>query len=172
MESYSAAMKSKMVQRMLGPEKRSLTQLSSETGISQSSLYKWKVAAKVGGMKTGTKTPTEAKRPEDWTAAEKLAAVIESRALTDEGLGAFLRNKGLHEAQVAQWEERALAALSPTKAVRGASSDQRRVRDLEKELRRKDKALAEAAALLILQKKAQAIWGDVDDDTNSESGAS
>ena len=45
------------------------------------------------------------------------------------------------------------------------SPEARRIRELEKELRRKDKALAETAALLVLKKKANAIWGDEDDDT-------
>lgn len=49
------------------------------------------------------------------------------------------------------------------------SVESRRVRELERELRRKDKALAEAAALLVLQKKVQALWGDGDDDTKKES---
>jgi len=59
-----------------------------------------------------------------------------------------------------------LEALSPQ---RKTSGDSRKVRELEKELRRKDKALAEAAALLVLQKKAQALWGDEDDDTGPKS---
>jgi transposase len=55
-----------------------------------------------------------------------------------------------------------LEALGPQKK---ASSDSKRVRELEKQLRRKDKALAEIAALLVLPKKVQAICGDEDDDT-------
>ena len=57
------------------------------------------------------------------------------------------------------------AKASATKASGGARrAERKKTRRLEKELRRKDKALAEAAALLVLQKKAQAIWGDDGDD--------
>ena len=108
------------------------------------------------------------KRPQDWNAKEKLAAVLEDAALSDEDLGAFLRSKGLHEAQLQQWQEQMLSGLNPAPAQRGKKTPEgKRVRELEKELRRKDKALAETASLLVLKKKAQAIWGDEDDDTES-----
>ena len=108
------------------------------------------------------------KRPQDWSAKEKLAAVLEAAALRDEELGAFLRSKGLHEAQLQQWQEQMLSGLNPAPAQRGKKAPEtKRVRELEKDLRRKDKALAETAALLVLKKKAQAIWGDGDDDTES-----
>lgn len=108
--------------------------------------------------------PKKEKRPEDWSPAEKLAAVMEASQLRDVELGEFLRRKGLHEAQLTQWRQSALEALGSAKPSR-TSTESRRVRELEKQIRRKDKALAEAAALLVLQKKIQAIWGDGDDDT-------
>ena len=108
------------------------------------------------------------KRPQDWSAQEKLAAVMEAASLSDEELGAFLRSRGLHEAQLQQWRDLMLAGLEPMTVQRGKKAPEtKRVRELEKELRRKDKALAETAALLVLKKKAQAIWGDEDDDTDS-----
>ena len=102
------------------------------------------------------------KRPQDWSAEEKLAAVLEAASLTEEEFGAFLRSRGLHEAQLQQWRDQMLVGLEPKPAKR---VETKRIRDLEKELRRKDKALAETAALLVLKKKAQEIWGDEDDDT-------
>lgn len=107
-----------------------------------------------------------AKRPQDWTAEEKLAVVIEAAGVSDEELGAFLRRRGLHEAQLREWRQQVLAGLGnrPARAAR-PTGEARRVKELEKELRRKDKALAEAAALLVLQKKVRAIWGDGDDAT-------
>jgi transposase len=155
---------------MLMPGAKSIGTISSETGISESALYKWRQAARVGKMMKHPKTSVEAaKRPEDWTASEKFSAVIESMSLKDEELGAFLRNKGLHEAQLSQWHASALAGLSSTKQGRG---EQRHVRELEKDLLRKDKALAEAAALLILQKKAHAIWGAEEEDMKLGTGSS
>ena len=62
----------------------------------------------------------------------------------------------------------ALGGSGPRPTERARSEDKRRLKKLERELARKDKALAEAAALLVLQKKVQAIWGDEDDDTDEE----
>jgi transposase len=166
--TYSAAFKSKMVQRMLGPQGRSALSLSGETGVSQSSLSKWLRQAEVRTMTERPKPPKNEKRPEDWTASEKLAAVMEANGLTDAELGEFLRRKGVHEAQLMQWRRAMLEALGTEKTSR-ASPETRRVRELEKQLLRKDKALAEAAALLVLQKKVRAIWGGGDDDTEPES---
>jgi len=114
-----------------------------------------------------------AQPPHQWKAAEKVAVVLEAAGVTEADLGAFLRRKGLHAAQLAEWRkqvtEAGVAAFQgvATKAARKTTAvAAKRVRELERELRRKDKALAEAAALLILKKKVQAIWGDEDDDTN------
>ena len=169
MPTYSEAFKSKMVQRMLGPQARSAISLSGETGISQSSLSKWLREAKVRPMADERKPPKKEKRPEDWTAAEKLSAVMDASRLSDAELGEFLRRNGLHEAQLTQWRQAALEALGAGTKPSRAPAESRRVRELEKEVQRKDKALAEAAALLVLQKKVRAIWGDGDDDTEPES---
>jgi len=120
-------------------------------------------AATVGTMKN--------KRPQDWSTKEKWQAVVEAEGLCDEELGAFLRRKGLHRAHLERWRAAMQSALgSGTTSSTKRSPEARRVRELEKELRRKDKALAEASALLVLKKKAQAIWGDEDDDTIPRNG--
>jgi transposase-like protein len=112
-----------------------------------------------------------AKRPQDWTAEEKLAAVIEAAAVAEEDLGGFLRRQGLHEAQLNEWRRQVLASLGkPPARSSKRSVEARRVKELEKELHRKDKALAETAALLVLQKKVQALWGDGDDTTAQKNG--
>ncbi|WP_438032776.1 transposase [Sorangium sp. So ce204] len=97
--------------------------------------------------------PAAARRPEDWTPEQKLRAVTEAAALSERELGEFLRREGLHEAQLTEWRKAALEALGgPAKPGHGTAPS-RRVRELERQLRRKDKALAEAAAILVLQKK-------------------
>lgn len=173
---YSEAFQTLMVQKMTSPDRVDVAALVEETGVSRSTLYRW--ADEAGKLtqldvENPIKTdplqrPCRMKRPQDWSAKEKLAAVLEAAALSDEELGAFLRRKGLHEAQLQQWQEQMLSGLTPVPAQRGKKAPEtKRVRELEKELRRKDKALAETAALLVLKKKAQAIWGDGDDDTES-----
>ena len=114
-----------------------------------------------------------AKRPQDWSAEEKLAAVIEAASVAEAELGAFLRARGLHQAQLQEWRQRLLASLSerPAGAAKRTRAEARRIRQLEHELTRKEKALAEAAALLMLKKKARAIWGDEDEPTPAPSGS-
>lgn len=180
MMEYSEGFKSKMVQRMTGPRGKTATALASETGISQPTLSRWLRASRatVAVMSKDpsqvtepspepTPPPSKApRRPEDWSAEERLKAVLDSSKLSGAELGAFLRREGLHEATLRQWRAAALEGLS---AQRPSRAEQKRVQQLEKELRRKDKALAEAAALLVLQKKVHALWGDGDDDTEPKS---
>ena len=142
-----------MVQRMVGPSAVSANQLSSEVGISQSSLSKWlrESGSRMGRVsRTPPPSDRDARRPEDWSAEERLRVVMEASRLRDEELRAFLRREGIHEATLAEWKASVLEALGSPRKV---SAESKRVRELEKQLRRKDKALAETAALLVLQKK-------------------
>lgn len=172
---FSEKFKSRMIAKMVGPDGMSANVLSGEVGISQPTLSRWlREARNVPGMAKKSRSARKKvrpQRPQDWSPEEKFRVVLESRGLTDEELGAFLRKEGLHQAQLDEWSETAQSSLSVSKgAKKKASAESKRIRELERELHRKDKALAEAAALLILKKKAQAIWGDEDDDTKPRSG--
>lgn len=165
MSPYSESLRSKLVQKMSAPGGPSATALAQEVGISQSTLSRWLRAVRVEGM-----TNKKSRRPQDWTAAEKLAAVLEAAPLSEEALGGFLRRKGLYRTHLDQWREQMLHGLEANKQRSRSTAKERQVRELQKELRRKDAALAETAALLVLKKKAQAIWGDEDDRTPPRSG--
>ncbi len=175
---YSETLKARMVQKLADPRGPSATQLAEQVGIPQSTLSRW---LRRGGTFGGNgristdhvRRATMAKRPQDWTAEEKLQAVIEAGSVSEEELGAFLRRQGLHEAQLRAWRQQVLQGLekAPARGSKKRTPEGRRVRQLERELDRKDKALAEAAALLVLKKKAQAIWGDEDDDTTKKSAS-
>ncbi len=131
-------------------------------GLPQPTLSRWLREARTIGV---VNTPGK-----KWTGAEKLRVLVEAGRLDEGKLGEFLRREGLHEAQLKQWRAEAEAALGETAKRHGKrSAESKRVRELERELRRKDKALAEASAILVLKKKAAAIWGDVDDDTKDGS---
>ena len=160
MQQFSDAFKQRLVQRLVGPHAVSANALAEEVGVSQESLSRWLRAARsVGGM-----TPSSKK---SWTGAEKLRVVTEARGLTGSALGAFLRREGLHETQLLAWRAAAEVALgAPVRPRPGGSPEAKRILELERELRRKDKALAETAALLVLKKKVQAIWGDADEPTD------
>jgi len=172
-KEYSEAFKSKLVQRMLMPGGLSANALSQEVGINQPTLSRWLREATTLGHVTKKRRKqavppirlAEQKRPEDRSADEKLRLVLEASALDEGGLGEFLRRHGIHEADLTNWRQAALLGLTAPQSVQARSGDTKRVRELEKELRRKDKALAETAALLVLQNKVRAIWGDGDDDT-------
>jgi transposase len=176
---YSETFKAQMVQKLTRPGSPSATELSKEVGVHQSTLSRWVRRARyVPEAWRGTHTIADeprrtmpSRRPQDWTAEEKLAAVIEAASVPDEELGVFLRKKGLHEANLRQWRQEMLTGLGESKArSSNRSAETRRIRELERELTRKEKALAEAAALLILKKKAQALWGDEDDTTAPKKG--
>lgn len=109
-----------------------------------------------------------ARRPQDWTAEEKLRAVVETLDLEGEALGEYLRRHGIHREQLDQWRGTAKAALQQPAARQRQKGDSKRIKELERELHRKEKALAEAAALLVLRKQAHALWGDADDDTDGK----
>ena len=107
------------------------------------------------------------RRPGEWKPEEKLQLLAQAEGLAGDALGEFLRREGVHEADLAEWRSAALVALGP-RSKPPVSGDAKRVRELERELLRKDKALAETAALLVLKKKVQDYWGDEDDSTKKE----
>lgn len=101
-----------------------------------------------------------------WNARERLLALQESHALSGVALHAWCREKGLFEHQLKQWND-AFCAVGATASVPGAEHRQTHAAlrelqvshdQLQRQMRRKDKALAEAAALLVLQKKFRALW--------------
>jgi transposase len=144
---------------MLPPGGMSANSLAAKTGLNQSTLSRWLIDARTdGGIMD--------KPAKKWTPAEKLRVVVEASKLSDDELGEFLRREGVHEARLKEWREAAEASLVDTpRSKKKTSAEAKRIQELEREVRRKDKALAEASALLILKKKVDLIWGDVDDDT-------
>lgn len=173
-----------MIQQMTGTDPMTAGALSQKAGIAQSTLSRWLREAcvfEIGPEKdsaTGivpkvNTTMMTPKRPQDWTPEDKFKVVLEASRLSDDEIGAFLRRKGLHETHLQQWRYQMLGGLQnglPGKKGKKKSPEDKRIRQLEKELTRKDKALAETAALLVLKKKVQAIWGDEDDDTPKRNG--
>jgi len=176
---YSEAFKRRMVQKLFGPNAMSEHALARQEGVSQASLSRWKNRAATLGVMSkhdehnGSTDTTTPRRPQDWSMEEKLQVVLETATLSDAELGAYLRRKGLHEGTLKQWRASVSQALGKPQSKPKKSQEhkdaEKRVRALERELKRKNAALAETAALLVLKKKAQAIWGDEDDDTDPKS---
>ena len=162
MRTYPEEFKKAMVTKLTGPGARSASELADEVGIHQTTLSRWirtYATFEVGGM-------MKAKRPQDWSAEDRLEAIIEYESLGEEQRGEYLREKGLHTANVESWKEEIVQAYKSVHQQKKRRGDpqNKRIEELERELRRKDKALAETAALLVLKKKAEQIWGDRGED--------
>jgi len=169
---YSEGFKGQMVRRMAGSHRISASALSKEVGVPQATLSRWLLRARsVGRMNTHEdQGENAAKSPRQWSAEEKFQVVLEAAALSADQLGAFLRQKGLHAARLEEWRsivaQSATAALATSKKNK-RSPESKKILELERELQRKDKALAEVTALLALKKKLEAILGEEDDDTDA-----
>lgn len=158
MQYYPEDFKKAMVVKMAAPGAQSATALAKETGVPQSTLSRWLRSYATVRLEGEA---MRQRRPQDLSAEEKLEALLEYERSSEEQRGVFLRQKGLHEATLEKWKKEMLEALKIKAFVGGKKDPQRkRIAALERELRRKEAALAEAAALLVLKKKADAIWGD------------
>lgn len=161
-----------MVRRLVGPNAVTVTELGRESGIPLSTLSRWLqgaasirlVTKKEDGLETAASTDPAARRPQDWSALERAQLVLEAAALGEQELGELLRRRGLHREQLDEWRASLEDALSHPRSRR--SGEAKRIKELEREVAYKDKALAETAALLVLQKKLQLLFPvDEDDDT-------
>ena len=172
---YTDSFKAKMVQRLSSPNAISAVSLSKEVGVAQSNLSRWLVAARrVNAMTKDRVADRVVEAPAGVrSASDKLRIVMDAAALGPSELGAFLRREGVHEAELEQWRASVLeggrsALEGGATRPSGRGGETKRIKELEREIRRKDRALAEAAALLVLQKKVRALWGDEDDDTDEK----
>ena len=176
MKEYSETVRARMVARLLAPRAISAAALSKESGISQATLSRWlKAAATIQPVANDRKrrrgagkvdaSEQQRARSTSRSGRDKLGLMERAAGLEGEKLGAFLRREGLHLAELEQWRKLAANALSGTKK----QAPSKELRRMKAELARKEKALAETAALIVLKKKVAAIWGDEDDDMDRSS---
>jgi transposase len=165
MTQYPRELKESLIARMLPPHDEAVPALARETGIPKDTLYTWRLqhraahpcapapgAAPGGGL----------------SGADKLAVVLRTASLNEHELSEYCRARGLYPQQIAAWRAQCEQANDPPPA-RAAQEQVRALarenRQLKSELQRKEKALAEAAALLVLQKKIRALWQEDEDAT-------
>lgn len=152
MRNYSTDVKRTALEKIFRPG-ASLKEISQEMDIPKDTLYFWMRKVQNGGMSDRKKFRKKL--------GDKMPLVIEARGLQDEELGRWLREKGLHESQINAWEREISAALENADSRSGREAVQRdRIKELERELHRKDKALAEMSALIVLKKKLARILGE------------
>lgn len=170
---YSAKFKQRMISKLTGPGACSASSLAKEAGVPQSTLSRWLRDAKIPPMTKQKKTGSRRRRsPED-----KVRVVMAAAAIGEDQLGAFLRREGLFEADLTRIREEVEEAATEglrARGKRGISPEAKENARLRKELNRKEKALAEAAALLVLRGKLDAFLsaeeeGDMDDRSDRRS---
>jgi transposase len=152
---YSIAFKQKMVERLTGKSALSALQLSRETGVRQQNLSRWLQEARSLPL-----VATDKNIVHTWTVEQKAQVLSEASRLSGEQLTAYLQREGVKLADFERWR------VALEEEGQESSSAIKRIRKLERELARKEKALAEAAALLVLKKTVESLASDEDDDTD------
>lgn len=160
MIQYPKELKDSIIARMLPPNNISVPMLVRETGIPKDTLYTWRRKA---GRAQGPSQPSTRK---ELSSEEKFEIVLETAGLNESELGEYCRRKGLFSQQIAAWQENCKQAHAPQTSRhdrRTIQSQKKEIKRLEGELRRKEKALAESAALLFLQKKVRSLLEEPED---------
>lgn len=159
MTHYSEEFRASIAARLLPPNNARVADVVKETGVPKDTLYEWRTRYR---NKQGA-SPYSGKPTNQYSADDKLAVIIETASLNEAELGEYCRRKGLYPVQIATWKTSMVQGLmsSPSKADREQNQKQiKAIQHLEKDLARKEKALAEVVALLVLQKKFQALMED------------
>ena len=161
MAKYSEEFKLNIVKQMMPPHNKSVSSLSKENGIAEQTLFKWKRESKSKGIII---TDGEA-QTEKWSTQDKFMVVLETAPLNAAELAEYCRQKGLYVEQVDSWKDACMqanggVAEEASRISKESKDKDKEIKRLQKELKRKEEALAETAALIVLRKKAQAIWGD------------
>ena len=159
MTHYSEERKKAVLKKLLPPYNISVPALAKEEGISDQTLYNWRTKIKQQGQPVPGNKPT----PDQWSSEAKLATVIAIAPLSEAELSQYCRENGLYVEQVKGWKEECLGGFQLSEKQKReskvqAKKDKHEIKILKKELQRKEKALAETAALLVLRKKLNAFW--------------
>ena len=163
--NYSPELKEALLRRMLPPNNESITKISREEGISEQTLRNWRDKARADG----TAAPGTDAVPDDWSTQDKFLIVVETASMSEAELAEYTRKKGLYVEQIKAWRDACMnanegVAKQAAELSKKLKESERANRQLQKELERKEKALAETATLLVLRKKADAIWGDPEEE--------
>lgn len=142
-------------------EGRTVRDVADDMNVSYVTLKNW---VKRKSLDDVSASAAKEKRPQDWQRDEQLAALMETHGLDEEALQAWCRERGIFPHHLDTWRRNFITEQAPAPVPEGRvlKSLKSEVDELKAELRRKDKALAEAAALLVLQKKFRALWDNED----------
>lgn len=157
MARYGQAFKDRAVARLLPPESAALDLVALEVGIGAGTLERWREDAQ-----------SRPARGRAWTAGARLEAVVTTAALSEAANSAWCREHGVYPSELDKWRASCTAALASPEEARASPQATRasakRIKELERDLLRKDRALAETAALLVLSKKVAVIFNKGEDE--------
>jgi transposase-like protein len=139
--------------------------VAREESVTEQTLYNWRKQAREQGQPVPGKKSTS----EQWSHETKFAVVVETATLSESELGKYCRQIGLYPEQVKQWKQQCLEGFRSNEQQakvlkQQTKEDKAEIRSLKKDLRFKEKALAETAALLVLRKKLKAFYGEERED--------
>lgn len=155
---YSIGFKRSIVRKLLLPDAPGIGKVSEDTGVSIPTLYNW-----LNKLKESVELANFKKTPEEWTLSEKSDALLDSASLSPEEQGVWLRRNGLHSSHLILWRKElkdTLAGLATPVSKEEQRAAKKKISELEREIRRKDKALAELSALIILKKKLEHLFSE------------
>jgi transposase-like protein len=157
-QNYSESFREQALTKVYNRGQRSVAAVAEELQLNQWTLKNWMKATR---QPKPSPSADPSQRPQDWSRAQRLAVLMASHGLDDQALSALCRERGIFRHHLQQWqaEFEAVSAQDERAALRELKQKNTA---LAQELRRKDRALAEAAALLVLQKKYQSLWADED----------
>jgi transposase-like protein len=157
-QTYSVEFREQALSKVLQRGNRTVGAVADELNVNVLTLRKWMRSAAAANRSLSS---GHAKRPEDWSLEERLMALQESHGLVDEALSGWCRERGLFAHHLVQWRAD-FCTVGVTGSRRESAQEVRDLKQanvqLQRELNRKEKALAEAAALLVLQKNYRALF--------------
>jgi len=161
MSRYSKEKKQHALELMSAPEKLSVREVAVRTGVSKATLYLWQREARTKGLAV----PAGSGAAEAWSASDKFGVVMETAGMAQAELAEYCRKKGVFVEQVRAWRQACESGIAAGGSDGGPAlrEERKRNRRLQKELQRKDRALAEAAALLVLSRKLEAFRTEGED---------
>ena len=158
---YSNELREAILRRVLPPNSEPISRVAAEERISEQTIRNWRDKAQEDSVSvTDFSSPADA-----WSTQDKFLVVVETAKMNEAELAEYARKKNLYVDQIRNWRDACLnanggMAKEAARLHKELKAAERKNRDLTRELSRKEKALAETAALLVLRKKADAIWGE------------
>ncbi len=164
---YTKEFKESMLQKIFSNPERSVVSFAKDANVPASTVATWvRNYKKKNGKVMGSK-----KQNNQWRAKKKFEAVLETASMNEAEKSEYCRKHGLYSSQLKQWRQDCIAGCRKgpdKKYIREAREREqqykKKTKALERDLNRKDKALAETAALLVLKKKIREIWGEAEDE--------